>query len=121
MCTLRLSLVTGATATAWRWELAQLELGARSAWPEPGSRAWAACASRLGSQMRGSDAPVVLAFDGYSLAGAVWARRDVPSLPRGPYVMPQFRGGLERRLLAAWLRENDRPDEPLDPRIKETG
>ena len=114
MCTLRLSLVSGATARTWRWELAQLELGTRIAWPQPGSRAWAACAMRLGTQLRASAAPVVLAFDGYTLVGAVWPRRDVPALPRGPYVMPQFRGGaLERRLLAAWLRENDRPD-PAD-------
>jgi hypothetical protein len=117
MCQLRLSLVTGPTATTWRWELAQLELGARIAWPQPGSRAWAACAARLGRQLRASPAPVVLAFDGYSLVGAVWPRTDVPTLPRGPYVMPQYRGGpLERRLLAAWLRANDRP-EPAAPAL----
>ena len=117
MCTPRLAIVTGPAATTWRWELAQLELGARIAWPTPGSRVWAACAARLGAQLRGSAAPVALAFDGYSLVGAVWPRRDVPTLPRGPYVMPQFRGGaLERRLIAAWLRENDRPESvPLVP------
>jgi hypothetical protein len=65
MCLLRLSLVDASTATTWRWELAQLELGARIAWPQPGSRMWAACASRLGRQLRESSAPVVLAFDGY--------------------------------------------------------
>ena len=117
MCTVRLSLVTGPTATSWRWELAQLELGTRIAWPEPGSRAWAACARRIGAQLRANAAPVVLAFDGYTLVGAVWPRRDVPALPRGPYVMPQFRGALERRLLAAWLRENDRDDVPALPRV----
>jgi hypothetical protein len=72
---------------------------------------WAACAARLGAQLRASAAPVALAFEGYTLVGAVWPRRDVPALPRGPYVMPQYRGGpLERRLIAAWLRENDRPE-----------
>ena len=114
MCLPRLAIVTGPAATPWRWELAQLELGARIAWPTPGSRVWAACAARLGMQLRASAAPVALAFDGYAVVGAVWPRRDVPTLPRGPYVMPQFRGGpLERRLLAAWLRENDRVD-PVD-------
>jgi hypothetical protein len=114
MCLLRLSLVDASTATTWRWELAQLELGARIAWPQPGSRTWAACAARLGRQLRASTAPVVLAFDGYSVVGAVWPRTDVPALPRGPYVMPQFRGSLERRLLAAWLREGDRVDASID-------
>src|SRR5688572_28352030 len=111
MCLPRLAIVTGPAATTWRWELAQLELGAGIAGPTPGSRLWAACARRLGTQWRARAPPVALAFDGYSLVGAAWRRRDVPALPRGPYVMPQFRGGpLERRLLAAWLRENYRPD-----------
>src|SRR6478735_152143 len=102
MCELRLIATDGAHAVPWRWELAQLELGARTAWPQPGSRLWAACATRLGAQLRGTGAPVVLALDGYSLVGAVWPRRDRPVLPHGPFVMPQFREGpLPRRLIAA--------------------
>jgi hypothetical protein len=118
MCTIRLSLLEGTAATSWRWELAQLELGSRIAWPQPGSHAWAACAARLARQLHASAAPVALAFDGYSLVGAVWPRGDVPTLPRGPYVMPQFRGGpLERRLLAAWLRGIERSADAALPRV----
>jgi hypothetical protein len=112
MCTLRLVRMVGSTAVAWRWELAQLELGARSAWPQPGSRLWAACAQRLGAHLRTTRAPVVVAFDGYSLVGGVWSRRDRPTLPRGPFVMPQFEHALERRLLAAWLRGLEQCDLP---------
>ena len=114
MCELRLIATDGIHAATWRWELAQLELGARAAWPQPGSRLWAACATRLGTQLRGTEAPVVLALDGYSLVGAVWPRRDRPLLPHGPFVMPQFReGALARRLVVAWLREVDAGAEPV--------
>jgi hypothetical protein len=92
-------------AAAWRWELAQLELGCRTAWPLPGSRIWSARAARLGEQLRGAAGSMVVAFEGYTVVGAVWPRLDRPVLPRGPFVMPQFAGtGLERRLLVAWLR-----------------
>src|SRR5687767_7295995 len=111
MCQLQLLQTDGHHAAAWRWELAQLELGAHTAWPRPGSRAWKARATRLGGQLGRVAAPVVLAFDGYSLVGAVWPRLDHPVLPRGPFVMPQFRGSLERRLLSAWLRSCERFDE----------
>ena len=41
MCELRLIATDGIHAATWRWELAQLELGARTAWPHPGSgQAW---------------------------------------------------------------------------------
>ena len=109
MCAPRLACLASDRAFGWRWELAQLELGARAAWPRPGSRIWAARAAWLGAQLRAEHGPIVLAFDGYSLVGAVWPRVDHPVLPRGPLVMPQFRGGaLERRLLAAWLRSCER-------------
>jgi hypothetical protein len=105
MSTLRLREVSGAVAAGWRWELAQLELGHGGCWPRPGSIAWARRAAQLGRQLRDGPGPVVCAFEGYTVVGAVWPRVDRPVLPRGPFVMPQFGGGhLERRLLVAWLR-----------------
>jgi hypothetical protein len=107
----RLVVLPVADANRWRWELAQLELGHRREWPRPGAIDWARRTRRLGEQLRGLPGDAVLAFDGYALVGAVWPRADWPVLPRGPYVMPQFRDGtLERRLLAAWLRAIGKPD-----------
>jgi hypothetical protein len=114
MCTLRISELPSDTAAGWRWELAQLELGHLGEWPRPGASRWARHAARLGRLLRPSPGPVVCAFDGYTLVGAVWPRADQPVLPRGPFVMPQFLGGgLERRLLAAWLRCCDQAASPL--------
>jgi hypothetical protein len=113
MCVLRLSELPGPTAAGWRWELAQLELGHLGLWPQSGAIDWARCAARLSRQLRDSRGPVVCAFEGYTLVGAVWPRADRPVLPRGPFVMPQFGGGtLERRLLAAWLRSCARDAAP---------
>ena len=95
---LRFLLLTKRQASAWRWELAQLELGCRCGWPRPGARRWAARARRIGVQFQSHPGRVALVFEGYTLVAALWSRGDDDVLS-GPFVMPQFRGdGLETKL-----------------------
>lgn len=88
-------------ALPWRWELAQLELGCRAAWPQPGAHAWAARAARLARRFADAPGKVALAFEGYTLVGAVWTLGERRWDVRGPFVMPQFRASdLDSRLRA---------------------
>lgn len=97
---LRLLVVPAPAALPWRWDLAQLELGYRDGWPQPGSLAWAARAKELADRLRSGRGCVALAFEGYTLVGAAWSWEEGGSVARlGPYLMPQYRGPL----VAAWL------------------
>ena len=86
-------------ALPWRWDLAQLELGCRFAWPSPGARQWAARARRIGVLFQTRPGRIALVFEGYTLVAALWSRGTDDSVFSGPFVMPQFRGeGLETKL-----------------------
>jgi hypothetical protein len=96
---LRFLSVSTRQALAWRWDLAQLELGCCAGWPKPGTRRWAARARRIGVLFQTHPGRVALVFEGYTLVAAVWSRGDNDVLLSGPFVMPQFRGdGLEAKL-----------------------
>lgn len=98
---LRLLNLPTRQALPWRWDIAQLELGCRIAWPSPGNRAWSARARRIGIVFDTHPGQACLAFEGYTLVGAAWSRDDHAALLCGPYVMPQFRDcGLELRLVS---------------------
>lgn len=103
---LRLLCLPARQATAWRWELAQLELGCGPGWPMPGSRGWAARARGIGGLFEARCGRVALAFDGYTLVGAIWTCSEHPVALAGPFVMPQFQAtGLDSRLRAALLKD----------------
>ena len=99
---LRTVVLSTREALPWRWELAQLELGCRAAWPQPGAHAWAARARRLARVFADGGGRIALAFEGYALVGAMWVQGAQAWPRRGPFVMPQFRDGpLPGRLRAA--------------------
>jgi hypothetical protein len=101
----RLLMLPTRQALAWRWELAQLELGCRFGWPQPGARIWAARARRIGVLFETHRGMVVLAFEGYTLVGALWSRGERALALSGPFVMPQFRATqLPDRLRTAFLQ-----------------
>ena len=101
MRNLRLLALPTQQALLWRWDLAQLELGCRFHWQQPGTRLWAARARRIGIQFETHPGRIALAFEGYSLVAALWSRGENAVLLSGPFVMPQYRGiGLEARLQA---------------------
>lgn len=105
---LRLLKLPTRQALPWRWDIAQLELGCRCAWPRPGARAWQARARRIGIVFDTHPGQACLAFEGYTLVGAAWSRGDNAVLVCGPFVMPQFRDcGLELRLAALLGRRKE--------------
>ena len=99
---LRLLVVSAPEALPWRWDLAQLQLGCRDGWPQPGTAAWAARAKELAGRLRNGRGCVALAFEGYTLVGAAWSWDEGGSVARhGPYLMPQYRDPR----MEAWLAE----------------
>lgn len=110
MQALRLLIVPTRQASPWRWELAQLELGCRTAWPQPGARIWAARAHRIGVLFETHCGKAALAFEGYTLVGALWSRSERALALSGPFVMPQFRAtDLQARLQTAFARNSANP------------
>jgi hypothetical protein len=119
MAPLRLLRLPARQASAWRWELAQLELGCRFGWPQPGARIWAARARRIGVLFETHPGKAVLAFEGYTLVGALWSRGENAILLSGPFVMPQFLAtDLPGRLLAAFAYHAVTRDTECPPPIR---
>lgn len=99
----RLCLLPLRQALPWRWELAQLELACREAWRTPEPQIWSARANQLGLAMAKDHGSVALAFEGYTVVGAMWCQDGGTDDAHvfGPYCLPQYaRAGLESRLRA---------------------
>ena len=88
---LRLLTLPSRQALPWRWDLAQLQLGCCLGWPRPGTPGWARRARSLANAFYAEDGRIALAFEGYTLVGALWSRRIRDrDIVCGPYVMPQY-------------------------------